>query len=75
VATKADLLDKEWLGATLSERMLSAFEARGVDACGEWGEYHTVVFTSPRMSGPLKLREVAPLMHDGYWMLDLEPVE
>ena len=75
VATKAALLDENWLGATLSECMLSAFESRGVDACGERGEYHTVVFTSARMSGPLRLRQVAPLMHDGYWMLDLELVE
>jgi diphthine-ammonia ligase len=75
VATRAVLLDKEWLGTTLSEYMLSAFESRGVDACGERGEYHTIVFASPRMSAPLKLREVAPLMHDGYWMLDLELVE
>jgi uncharacterized protein (TIGR00290 family) len=72
VATKAGLLDKEWLGTTLSEHMLSAFDSRGVDACGERGEYHTIVFTSPRMTAPLKLREVARLLHDGYWMLDLE---
>ena len=72
VATKAALLDEEWLGTTLSEQTLSALESRGVDACGEHGEYHTIVFTSPRMTAPLKLREVGRLMHDGYWMLDLE---
>src|SRR5205823_4892035 len=63
VATKAVLLDEEWLGATLSEYMLPAFESLGVDACGERGEYHTIVFTSPRMNSPLRLREVARLMH------------
>ena len=72
VATKAALLDEEWLGTTLSEQTLSALESRGVDACGEHGEYHTIVFTSPRMTAPLKLREVGRLLHDGYWMLDLE---
>ena len=75
VATKAALLDEKWLGTSLCEEMLSTFETLCVDACGERGEYHTLVFTSPRMSAPLKLREVAPLMHDGYWMLDLELVE
>ncbi|HWH57833.1 MAG TPA: hypothetical protein VN682_09395, partial [Terriglobales bacterium] len=35
VATRAALLDEEWLGRKLSEEMLPLFEARGVDACGE----------------------------------------
>ena len=72
VATKAALLDEKWLGRTLSEEMLSTFESLGVDACGERGEYHTLVFASARMSAPLALREVARVMHDDYWMLDLE---
>ena len=52
--------------------MLSNFELVGVDVCGERGEYHTLVFASPRMTSELKLREIDRLMHDGYWMLDLE---
>lgn len=52
--------------------MQSSFEALGVDACGERGEYHTLVVGSPRMNSPLALREIGRLMHDGYWMLDLE---
>jgi uncharacterized protein (TIGR00290 family) len=72
VATKAALLDHKWLGQSLSEEILSTFESLGVDACGERGEYHTLVFRSPRMSSPLEVREIGRLMHDGYWMLDLE---
>jgi diphthine-ammonia ligase len=72
VATKAALLDQKWLGQSLSEEMLSTFESLGVDACGERGEFHTLVFASPRMNSPLELHEVGRLMHDGYWMLELE---
>jgi diphthine-ammonia ligase len=72
VATKAALLNDTWLGKKLREDMLSSFESLGVDACGERGEYRTLVFSSPRMTSPLKLHEVRRLMHDGYWMLDLE---
>jgi diphthine-ammonia ligase len=71
VATKAALLDEKWLGRTLSEETLSTLESLGVDPCGERGEYHTLVFASPRMNAPLALREVGRLMHDGYWKLDL----
>jgi uncharacterized protein (TIGR00290 family) len=72
VATRAALLDEKWLGISLCEETLSTLELLGVDACGERGEYHTLVFASPRMSSPLKVREVGRLMHDGYWMLDLD---
>lgn len=72
VSTKAALLNKKWLGAKLCEEMVSSFEPLGVDACGERGEYHTLVFASSLMSSSLELREVGRLMHDGYWMLDLQ---
>jgi uncharacterized protein (TIGR00290 family) len=72
VATKAASLDDNWLGKKLCEEMLPDFESLGVDACGERGEYHTLVFASPRMSSSLELHEVGRLLHDGYWMLDLE---
>jgi diphthine-ammonia ligase len=72
VATKAALLNDTWLGERLCEDMLSKFESLSVDACGERGEYHTLVFASPRMTSELELRKIERLMHDGYWMLDLE---
>jgi diphthine-ammonia ligase len=72
VATKATLLDDNWLGKKLCDQMLPDFESLGVDACGERGEYRTLVFASPQMSSPLELHEVGRLLHDGYWMLDLE---
>ncbi len=72
VATKATLLDQRWLGQRLGEGILSNFESLGVDPCGERGEYHTFVVGSPQMSSRLELREIGRLMHDGYWMLDLE---
>jgi len=74
VTTKAVLLDEKWLGRNLSEEMLPSFELLGIDACGERGEYHTLVHVCPRMISPVELREVGRLTHDGYWMLDLEPI-
>jgi diphthamide synthase (EF-2-diphthine--ammonia ligase) len=43
-----------------------------MDACGDRGEYHTLVCASPRMSSPLELRELGRPMHEGYRMLDPE---
>jgi len=72
VATKATLLDQKWLGQQLNEGMLTSFESLGVDPCGERGEYHTLVIAAPRTRSRLELREIGRLIHDGYWMLDLE---
>jgi diphthine-ammonia ligase len=72
VATRATLLDQEWLGRRLNEGMLSSFESLGVDPCGERGEYHTLVVGFPCVWSRLELREIGRLIHDGYWMLDLE---
>jgi diphthine-ammonia ligase len=72
VATSASLLDQEWLGRSLTEDLLPVLASLGVDACGERGEYHTCVFASPRMKTPLHVREAGRLVHNGYWMLDLE---
>jgi diphthine-ammonia ligase len=50
---KADPL---WLGRPLSEDLISACEQRGLDPCGEYGEYHTLVTNSPLFSHPLAVR-------------------
>ena len=71
VATKAALLDESWLGRPLSQELLSEFNKLGIDACGEYGEYHTLVTSSPLFTAPLEFRALGHHLHDGYWMLDL----
>lgn len=45
-----------WLGQPLSEELIAAFERRGIDLCGEYGEYHTLVTDGPLFRGPLPVR-------------------
>ena len=71
VAAKAAQLNESWLGRPLSPELLLEFEKLGIDACGEYGEYHTLVTSSPMFTAPLELREVGHHLHDGYWMLDV----
>ncbi len=72
VATRAALLDASWLNQTLDPSMLPAFRALGVDACGERGEYHTLVVGFPSVRSRLPICERGRLLHNGYWLLDLE---
>lgn len=71
VATKAALLDESWLGRSLSAELLPEFEKLGIDPCGEYGEYHTLVTSSPLFTAPLKITDLGHHWHDGYWMLDV----
>lgn len=50
-------LDDAWLGRTLTEDALAALARAGVDPCGEFGEYHTVVTNCPLFETPLVLVE------------------
>ena len=47
------MLPDSFLGKTLSEEVLKEMEPYGVDPCGEYGEYHTVVVDGPLFSHPV----------------------
>ncbi|HLZ21238.1 MAG TPA: hypothetical protein VKQ30_03855, partial [Ktedonobacterales bacterium] len=48
--------EADWLGQPLSEDLIAAFERRGIDPCGEYGEYHTLVTNGPLFRMPLAVR-------------------
>ncbi len=53
------VLAPEWTGRTLDADTLSELqqlaEREGFDACGEQGEYHTMVTDGPGFAAPLRL--------------------
>lgn len=58
VRTKLSLLGKEWLGRALDEQFLTdILKIKGVDPCGEGGEYHTVITDGPIFRQKIKLTE------------------
>jgi uncharacterized protein (TIGR00290 family) len=72
VTARAAVLDKSWLGRTLTRDMRDEFARLGVDPCGERGEYHTVVTNSPLFSRPVALRGRGHVQRSGCWALDVE---
>jgi uncharacterized protein (TIGR00290 family) len=62
---------REWLGATLNEALVEAFEQAGIDPCGERGEYHTFVQAGPLFRQNLTLARGEEREQDGYRMLDI----
>ncbi|WP_421158841.1 hypothetical protein [Aeromonas dhakensis] len=54
-----DVLPPEWVGRVLDKGALTELQqlaaTRGLDACGEQGEYHTMVTDGPGFAAPLVL--------------------
>jgi uncharacterized protein (TIGR00290 family) len=71
VTIRSGSLDESFLGRDLAEDLLDAFVTRGVDPCGERGEYHTVVTSCDAFSRPLRVRAVGRAVTSGCVAEDL----
>ena len=64
---------ESWLGQPLSDALITEFEAAGIDACGERGEYHTFVSSGPLFRYPLPIALGERVSMPGYALIDLLP--
>jgi len=71
VTARAAYLDSTWLGRPINLEAIEELERRGVDPCGELGEYHTLVTSTPRFSSPLEFVFGAQELHSDCWALDV----
>ena len=71
VTVRSSKLDESFLGRDLAEDLLEEFVARGVDPCGENGEYHTVVTSCDAFSSPLRVRALGRATNSGCVAEDL----
>jgi diphthine-ammonia ligase len=72
VTLKQDYLQHGWLGKQLTQEIIDQMNKAGIDACGENGEYHTVVTGGPLFSTEIDLQMHGQEFHDGYWFLNLK---
>ena len=73
VTIREPWLDESWLGRPLSAGMKDVFAARGIDPCGERGEYHTAVVDSPLFSHPVVVTHGERVRRGECVALDLIP--
>ncbi len=64
-------LDRSFLGRELDWQTIDDLEAAGVDACGEEGEYHTVVAGGPIFGHDLNFKYGKISHNEGYGFLDV----
>ncbi|OPA73308.1 ATPase [Paenibacillus selenitireducens] len=60
------------LGRTLTHEFVKELEARGIDPCGEGGEFHTTVIDGPLFRHPIPVRPCEILRNGDYAFLPLE---
>jgi uncharacterized protein (TIGR00290 family) len=71
VTVRTPPLDRSWLGLPLIEETVCRLESIGVDPCGEFGEYHTIVTNCPRLSSPLAMVTGESVQRGDCWALDV----
>ena len=69
VAVDASRLSVDYLGRELDDALIARLEADGSDACGEEGEYHTMVALAPPFAAPVPLMWDGVEERDGHWVL------
>ena len=57
VAVRSDIMDEHWLGARIAREFIEQMDKSGVDVCGEYGEYHTLVVDGPIFSRRIEIGE------------------
>lgn len=73
VSTQANILGKEWIGRKIDKKFLTDIQKLShVDACGENGEYHSLVINGPIFKKKLEITKAEPILKSGYWFLDIQ---
>ena len=67
-----EVMGERFLGRVLTAELLDELESLGVDACGENGEYHTLVLDCPLFSTAINVTATGSIKHDNYWFTHLE---
>jgi diphthine-ammonia ligase len=65
------IMGERFLGKILTTELIDELEALGVDACGENGEFHTLVLNCPMFSNKIEVTVNEKLLHENYWFAAL----
>jgi len=77
IATRADLMGKEWLGRMLDEKFLKdlADLNKEITPCGEAGEFHTLVVDGPIFRKRVEICDAETVKRGEHWFWDIKKIE
>jgi diphthine-ammonia ligase len=67
-----DTMGEKYLGQLLTAQLIDELEKMGIDACGENGEYHTLVLDCALFENAIQVKVTEKLHHENYWFCGLE---
>jgi diphthine-ammonia ligase len=68
-----EVMGERFIGSTITPELVDELESMGIDACGENGEYHTLVLNCPLFKKRLTdITVKQKVNHKGYWFGILE---
>lgn len=71
IAVDSKKLGLDYLGRIIDFELIEEFKRKGIDSCGENGEYHSCVFDGPIFKYPLLLEKKEVVLRSGYYFLDI----
>jgi diphthine-ammonia ligase len=68
---KQELIDKEWIGRKMDHAFIGYLKTKGLDICGENGEFHTFVTGGPLFKGRIEISDHGVAGRNGFWFIDI----
>jgi uncharacterized protein (TIGR00290 family) len=66
-----ETMGERFLGRKITAELVTELEALGVDACGENGEFHTLVLNCPLFANRISVNILRTVKHEKYWFTEL----
>lgn len=67
-----ETMGERFLGKMITIELVSELESLGIDACGENGEYHTLVLDCPLFKEKIAVEQTNSMKHQNYWFSELK---
>ena len=64
-------MGENFIGELITPELINELESMGIDACGENGEYHTLVIDGPLLQQSINVSVKEKLCHQQYWFANL----
>lgn len=71
VSAQSKYINQEWIGQKVSKDFIEYLEDRGIDLCGENGEYHTLVTNGPIFKKVINIIDSRTIKKEDHLFLDI----
>jgi uncharacterized protein (TIGR00290 family) len=69
-----EAMGASYLGKQITAEMIDHLEKKGIDPCGENGEFHTLVIDCPLFSKGLSIVCEGSIFYEGYWFTEIKMI-